>query len=97
LTAAITVFFVFIEWKKKTSKCCYCCDETTLQPLGHGDTMVDIGGGFLAFCHGQFCEGRRHTRKWRHPMSAGMAGFWLSAIDNIACSGFYRAALMTLV
>jgi hypothetical protein len=36
--------------------------------------MADISGGFLAFCHGQFCEG------WRRHMLTGMAGFWLSSM-----------------
>jgi hypothetical protein len=43
----------------------------------------DIGGGFLAFHHGQFCEGWwHHTLIWWRHISSGMVGFWLSAIHN---------------
>jgi len=43
--------------------------------------MADIGGGILAFRHGQFCEGwRRHTRVWWRHILSGMSDFWLSSM-----------------
>jgi len=43
--------------------------------------MADIGGGFLAFRHGQLCEGwRRHTWVWWCHTSFSMSDFWLSSI-----------------